>query len=789
MRECRFLQFRFLLTLVFATGIALTACGTQSRQKHLTRGEEYLQKRRFEAAMMEFRAAGDIDPESAEAHWGLARAFENLARYEDTLAELRETVRLAPDNLEAKAKLGNLYLVGTPPNVIEAAKLVEDIFARNPNFVEGYILKAGVFAAERRGADDVLAILNQAVAVNPNRTETYLSLARYLVKIKRSPEAEQAIQKGIAVNPSAVSGYLEYGRFLSYAERPAEAETQFARAVEIAPNDIEARESFARFYLAQGQYDRAENAYQKLVEVQGSSPESRLELANFYVAAGRPADARQTLTAIIAEHPEYARARYRLGEILLEQHETNLAVEQTDALLKINDTDAEALMLRARVRLQENDNAAAVNDLTEVLKKQPTEKDALFYMAQARLALGQTDQARAFIGDLEKYHPEFLKTKLLKIQANFADGNTAEAVRQANDLLSALKNSYPSQETDAQNLKELRMRALTARGLGNLELGNVAEARADLQTVQSFSPNSSAATVNLAKTAVAAKNTPEAVGLYERALNLDARNFDALNGLVNLHIKQKQFEQAHVRLNQTLANSAPDANRAALHYLNANVFTAQNDADAAAAELQKSLEIDDSYLPAYSSYAAILIGKNQTEQAIEQYRKIVERKPSAAIYTLLGILEDARSNAAEAEKNYRRALEIAPESPMAANNLAWSLAANRGNLDEALTLSQTVVGRNGATATYLDTLGWVFYKKELYSQAVEQFRKAVALDEANAWRNGTAANPAYRLRLGMALASAGDKFSAKREVESSLANAADLSPREAEDARVLLASL
>jgi tetratricopeptide (TPR) repeat protein len=185
-----------------------------------------------------------------------------------------------------------------------------------------------------------------------------------------------------------------------------------------------------------------------------------------------------------------------------------------------------------------------------------------------------------------------------------------------------------------------------------------------------------------------------------------------------------------------------------------------------------------------------LIAKNQTDSAIEQYKKVVERKPSATVYTLIGMLEEARGQAPEAEKNYRRALEIAPETPIAANNLAWLIAdGGQGNLDEALRLAQGSVNRNTNVAGYYDTLGWVYFKKGLYSPAVEQLKKAVALDETDARRTGAAPNPAYRLRLGTALASSGDKLSARKEVETSLANEQSLSQKEAQDAKSLLATL
>lgn len=789
-RECQIFSIRFLLlTALCGTLLFLSAC-SQSKDAYIKRGEEFLQKRKFHEAAMQFRAAADIDKNSAGAHWGLARAYENLGQFYEAVDELRKTVEFAPENLDAKARLGNYFLLVQPPLVTEAEQTLQDIFARDANFIEGHILKASILSVQKKPETEVVAVLDQAISLDPNRTESYVSKARYFMTQNKANEAEDALKKGISTNPNVALGFVEYGRFLDYANRAAEAEDQFNKAINIEAGNIEAREAIAEFYVRQKQHEKAEQSYKNLVQIQENSPESRLQFADFYARIGRSDDAVRVFQEILKDVPEYARARYRLGEIYLDRKENDKVNEQVEILLSSNGNDTEALMLRARVRLQENKAEDAIKDLEEILKKQPSQKDALFFMTQARLALGQNDQAQAFIGDLDKYHPNFLKTRVLKIQLAFSKGQAGNALREANELFNLAKNTYPNADLTAVDLQELRVRAQTARGLANIELGKLTEAKTDLQEIVKFSPNSSAALVNLAKVSIAEKNLSEAAGLFEKALNVDAQNFDALSGIVNIFVRQKQTAQAHSRIDKAIeSNQAKNDVLAALHFLKSNVFTSENNASAAEDELKKSMAADENYLPAYSSYAAVLASRNQLEEAVEQYKKIVEKKPSASVYTMLGMLEEARSNVAEAEKNYRKALEITPDSPIAANNLAWTLTETGGNLDEALVLAQKSVNQQQTVAGFYDTLGWVYFKKGLYSPAVEQLKKAVLLDEAEAQKAGKKPNAGYRLRLGTALASAGDKTSAKREVENSLQNASNLSQKETQEAKDLLATL
>src|SRR6476620_1184597 len=110
-RECQLRPFYFAhLSLILCLSFLFAACG-HSTAAFLAKGEEYLQKRKFNDALMQFRSAAESDKDSAKAHWGLARSYENLGLFNETLEEVRKAVELDDTNLQAKAKLGNYFLL------------------------------------------------------------------------------------------------------------------------------------------------------------------------------------------------------------------------------------------------------------------------------------------------------------------------------------------------------------------------------------------------------------------------------------------------------------------------------------------------------------------------------------------------------------------------------------------------------------------------------------------------------------------------------------------------------
>ena len=108
--ECRGNTFHIsVFCLLLAAIISLAACSNPEKAKaaHLAQGETYLKDSKFQEASLEFRNAIQIDDKLAAGHWGLARAFEGLERFPEMIDELRKTITLDKDNLEARIKLGN----------------------------------------------------------------------------------------------------------------------------------------------------------------------------------------------------------------------------------------------------------------------------------------------------------------------------------------------------------------------------------------------------------------------------------------------------------------------------------------------------------------------------------------------------------------------------------------------------------------------------------------------------------------------------------------------------------
>ncbi|MEZ4577462.1 MAG: tetratricopeptide repeat protein, partial [Desulfobacterales bacterium] len=185
--------------------------------------------------------------------------------------------------------------------------------------------------------------------------------------------------------------------------------------------------------------------------------------------------------------------------------------------------------------------------------------------------------------------------------------------------------------------------------------------------------------------------------------------------------------------------------------------------------------------PPYYSLANIYFSEGREDKAIKQYENAIGSNTATRQELqnmMLGIIFSIKNQPDLAEFHYRKALEINPEFAPAANNLAYLLAEQEKDLDQALRFAQTAAKILPDDPRVQDTLGWVYLKLGFYDQAVREFSDSIRQLPDNA---------TLHYHLGIAYYKKGDTRQAKTALEQALKLDNDFT--ESERAQEILAEI
>jgi tetratricopeptide (TPR) repeat protein len=309
---------------------------------------------------------------------------------------------------------------------------------------------------------------------------------------------------------------------------------------------------------------------------------------------------------------------------------------------------------------------------------------------------------------------------------------------------------------------------------------NVTEAADTFKSLIESAPENPAGYYRLGLLQRASGQYDAAMANFEKALSINPKLVDVFTHVIRIHAAQKEYPQALMRCDRQLQRYADSPALAAVVYnLKGGLYLAQGKKAAAIESFQTAIRENPNFLRSYYALAEIYLAEHQEEKAIARYKGLLELNPKEAqAHMLLGIIYDSQKRYDLSEKHYRAALEVNPEFAAAANNLAFMLADQDNNIDEALRLARMAKEKLPNSPYIMDTLGWVYYKKGLYGFAIGEFSDSLARIPEN---------PAVIYHLGMAYYKNGDVQKARVELEKALG--LDENFNGAEEARQVLAGL
>lgn len=145
---------------------------------------------------------------------------------------------------------------------------------------------------------------------------------------------------------------------------------------------------------------------------------------------------------------------------------------------------------------------------------------------------------------------------------------------------------------------------------------------------------------------------------------------------------------------------------------------------------QKTLP-KDYRMPFLLGLAYSRMDKNQ--EAIVALRRSLELKPDD-INTLgtLAMTLDGLHRYQESDSLYEQALKVDPKAHIVLNNYGYSLAERGLQLERALQMSLQAIAADPNNDSYLDTVGWVYFKLGKLDEAQKYISKAIGVGGASA---------------------------------------------------------
>lgn len=247
------------------------------------------------------KRALSIDPELADAHNWLGTSLLSLGRTDDAIAEIREALRLEPDNAQAHQGLARAYWVGK-----------------------------GDFAA-------AIPLFERAIALNPDAGYSYLQLSLLLAWEGELARAEDVSRRAVELQEQYISGnlglqivgahsrlgYVQYllGRY-DEALKEYERELAFIGASDHALRDrtlLELNVKIGAAYLRLGRtedgerhFGRALKAFDTRVAIGADDPFTRYYIACLYALRGDTGHALDSLERVAQALPALTAARARV---------------------------------------------------------------------------------------------------------------------------------------------------------------------------------------------------------------------------------------------------------------------------------------------------------------------------------------------------------------------------------------------------------------------------------------------------------------------------------------------
>lgn len=506
-------------------------------------------------------------------------------------------------------------------------------------------------------------------------------------------------------------------------------------AKETTPKKVEVRDRFAEMNHdralqhfidgttldAKGQYAEAILEYQEVLQYDPNAA-TYYAISRDYALLGKMLRASENAKKAVDLDSLKISYRENLATIYLSLFQQDLAIQQYETIVGLDSTSTSAWFNLARL-YQQKRPLRALGIYEKLLDSDPEDWDILLQAAELCGNLGRFDDAAGYYKRMLQIDPSNRALQRQLAETYSKAGKIDDAIRlletmhdqdQNDDEVSAILGEVYLQQGQYEKALPL-YKSLLKRGKANPEI----RLRIGVAYVGQIQRDSTFA--------------DKANDIFQQLATELPNDFRVYWYLGIIASNQKKDSLAGTYFEHV--TSLDEKNAEAWWFLGSNYFDR--------GEFQKLLETmkharelfpNDSRFFMLTGLAFSRLG--QPAPAIDMLEQSYKINPKD-MNTLgqLALTYDGLKRWNESDSLYEEALRVDSTSPAAAiilNNYGYSLAGRRLQLDRALAMAKKAVALDPNNASYLDTLGWIYFVLDNYAEAQKYIAQAVATGSASA---------------------------------------------------------
>jgi len=163
-----------------------------------------------------------------------------------------------------------------------------------------------------------------------------------------------------------------------------------------------------------------------------------------------------------------------------------------------------------------------------------------------------------------------------------------------------------------------------------------------------------------------------------------------------------------------------------------SVFLEKNNFAEVVKILESAIRIlpDDFRVNFFLGVAYSRVGQNvDAVKVLERARQLNSRDIN--VISQLALVYDGMKRYEDSDRLYEEALKIDPNNVLILNNYGYSLADRNLQLDRALAMATKAVEAQPDNSSYLDTIGWVYFRLGRYDEAERYVKQAIEKGDAS----------------------------------------------------------